>query len=182
MRQHCSSWIVTSPNHLETPLSAQLSGSEPCLKNFSGGSTVSVSASESEWGGKAGAWGLWITEFPRVCIVGKSTFHMPSFLPWSKIHTVKLLSKPFWLVWDTQIMEGDVCQKKKKLNKQKKTELARFSRKLERQSLIAHCITELASAPTALVIGNVTSLDQQTNLFAQVQEFVSDSPRTSPLL
>ena len=101
MRQHCSSWIVTSPNHLETPLSAQLSGSEPCLKNFSGGSTVSVSASESEWGGKAGAWGLWITEFPRVCIVGKSTFHMPSFLPWSKIHTVKLLSKPFWLVWDT---------------------------------------------------------------------------------
>lgn len=148
MRQHCSSRVVTSPNHLETSLSAQLSGSEPCLKNFSGGSTVSVSASESKWGGKAGAWGLWITEFPRVCVVGKSTFHMPTFLPWSKIHTVKLLSKPFWLVWDHG---RGWMQKKKKWS---------WPGFLERQSLIAHYITELASAQTALVIGKVTSLDQ----------------------
>ena len=55
-------------------------------------------------------------------------------------------------------MEGDVCKKKSK-KKKNKTELARFSRKLERQSLIAHYITELASAQTALVIGNMTSLD-----------------------
>lgn len=129
MRQHCSSRVVTSPNHLETSLSAQLSGSEPCLKNFSGGSTVSVSASESKWGGKAGAWGLWITEFPRVCVVGKSTFHMPTFLPWSKIHTVKLLSKPFWLVWD----HGRGWMQKKK-----KMELARFSRKAKPDCSLHH--------------------------------------------